>query len=307
MNRLATWVANGTLAVLCCFLAVATVRQFLAHAATPNSAFLATSAAPVAKPDALRLDPQRIVEASPFSLPGATAVDMNNLPATQLSLRLLGTLVTASLDTSFAAIEETDSRLSHIVKTQDRIKNTATIVSIERKRIVLDNAGQREELVLDEAPAANPSNNALALQARGTARRNAVRSASAASSLSDEIAMRNRSAPTTQAAPSTTSNVVSASSDPAKLLKQARLLPKFEEGNMVGMQINAIEGDSLFARIGLHNGDIVKEFNGSPVTDTKRGLDMLRNFTTAQEFNLVVQGADGSARSIHYEIREEDR
>lgn len=307
MNRIAVWIANGTLFVLCCFLVAATVNQFIANAAAPDPALFAVNESPAPKPETLRLDPQRIVEASPFSPPGAV-LDMNNLPATQLSLRLLGTLVTASPDTSFAAIEETDSRQSHIVKIQDRIKNTATVVSIERKRIILDNAGQREELVLAEAPTASTANGALAMQARSTARRSAVRSAGAQPSLSNQIAMQNRPTPAaTRPAPSTSSNAASNQLDPAQLLKQARILPKFDEGNMVGMQINSIQGNSLFAKIGLQNGDIVKEFNGVPVTDTKRGLDMLREFTTAQEFNLVVQDESGNARSIHYELREEDR
>lgn len=305
MNRIAVWTANGILIALCCLLIAATVNQFIATAKAPDPSLLEPLASATPKDETPRRDPKLIIEASPFSriVPGADPSAMDNLPTTKLSLRLLGTLATESVDTSFAAIEETDTNQSHIVKVQDRIKGTATVVSIERKRIVLENAGQREELLLEEAAAA-AQNSPLAMEARRAARYGAVRSASAGASLSEQIAQQ-QGRPIARPAPTSSSNA--GQSEPAALLRQAKILPKFEEGNMIGMQINSIQGNSLFAKIGLQNGDVVKEFNGMPITDTKRGLDMLRDFTTATGFDLVVQDPNGNARSIHYEIREGDR
>lgn len=309
MNRITVWIANGILIALCCFLMAATANQFIATAKAPDPSLLAPLETSPTKAEAPRRSPQLIIEASPFSrvVPGADPNAMDNLPATKLLLRLLGTLATESTDTSFAAIEETDTNQSHIVKVQDRIKGTATVVSIERRRIVLENAGQREELLLEEAATATAQNSSLAMEARRAARRSAVRSASASPSLSEQIAQQQGRPIERPATPTPASNANAEPSGPTALLRQAKVLPKFEEGNMIGMQINSIQGNSLFAKIGLQNGDVVKEFNGTPITDTKRGLDMLREFTTAAAFDMVVQDPNGNARSIHYEIREGDR
>ena len=50
--------------------------------------------------------------------------------------------------------------------------------------------------------------------------------------------------------------------DPSELLSQARVLPKYEQGQMVGLQVNGIKPGSLFQEIGLQEGDLITQFNG---------------------------------------------
>ena len=58
----------------------------------------------------------------------------------------------------------------------------------------------------------------------------------------------------------------SVANNPAALFSQARILPKYENGQMVGVQVNAIKAGSLFQQIGLQDGDTITEFNGIQVT-----------------------------------------
>ena len=45
--------------------------------------------------------------------------------------------------------------------------------------------------------------------------------------------------------------------DPSELLSQARVIPKYEQGQMVGVQVNAIKPGSLFQEIGRRDGDLI--------------------------------------------------
>ena len=98
-------------------------------------------------------------------------------------------------------------------------------------------------------------------------------------------------------------DVQSVANNPAALFSQARILPKYEEGQMVGVQLNSIQAGSLFEQIGIQNGDTITEFNGIQITSQQDSAAVLRQLTEASEFNVTVTGADGQPRRLTYELR----
>ena len=75
--------------------------------------------------------------------------------ATELPVRLLATVASGVPALSWAAVEDTRKRESQVVRLQDQLADSATVVAIERRRVVLENRGRREELAFEEAdPAA---------------------------------------------------------------------------------------------------------------------------------------------------------
>ena len=72
---------------------------------------------------------------------------------------------------------------------------------------------------------------------------------------------------------------------------------------MVGVQLNSIKPGSLFEQIGIRDGDTITEFNGIQVTGQQESTQVLRELTEAEEFDVIVTGADGSTRPLHYELR----
>jgi general secretion pathway protein C len=95
-------------------------------------------------------------------------------------------------------------------------------------------------------------------------------------------------------------DVRSLANNPAALFSQARILPKYEEGQMVGVQLNAIQSGSLFEQIGIQNGDTITEFNGINITSQQDSAAVLRQLTEANEFNVTVTGADGQPRQMSF-------
>jgi general secretion pathway protein C len=98
-------------------------------------------------------------------------------------------------------------------------------------------------------------------------------------------------------------DVQSVANNPAALFSQARILPKYEEGEMIGVQLNSIKEGSLFEQIGIQDGDTITEFNGIQVTGQQQSAQVLRELTEAKEFDVSVTGAGGETRRLQYELR----
>ena len=98
-------------------------------------------------------------------------------------------------------------------------------------------------------------------------------------------------------------DVQSVANNPAALFSQARILPKYEDGEMVGVQLNSIKEGSLFEQIGIQDGDTITEFNGIQVNGPQQSAQVLRELTEATEFDVSVVGPGGETRRLQYELR----
>ena len=193
------------------------------------------------------------------------------LEKTALNLRLLAT-VAGTEETSWAAVDDLDARQVLVVRVSDQLKDRAEVVGIERRRIVLRNAGRLEELALDDENAKAPK------PTRRTARK-------PRGNRSNRFALDR-------------SDIQSMANNPAKLFSQARILPKYEDGKMIGIQLNAIKSGSLFEEVGFQNGDVIVEFNGIEINNQQDSAAVLREFTQAKEYDVRVRGKDGRERNL---------
>ena len=229
--------------------------------------------------------------------PGAVET-AENLEATRLPLRLLATL--AAGDASWAALEETGSRQNLVAKVNEplckpsRYKpcqfGNVILQRVERCRIVLENQNRHEELRLEGVSACSESGVFVASSApappSATARARGVREPV------QRLAENRFAVPRTE--------VESAAANPAALYSQARILPRYEEGKMVGVQLNAIRPGSLFAQVGIQDGDTVTQVNGVIVQTPEDGQRLLQEFSAGGELRVTVKGRDGQVRDLEY-------
>ena len=159
------------------------------------------------------------------------------------------------------------------------------VVRIERRRIVLENGARREELALEKGGGAGIATTPAPVAGGSDPNMRVKR-------LSD-----NRFAVAR-------SDVENAARNPAALFSQARILPKFENGNMVGVQLNSVQPGSLFEQIGIQSGDVVTTFNGVRIDKPEQSATLLRQLTEARSFNVTVQGSDGRERTLTYDLSE---
>jgi general secretion pathway protein C len=315
LNRIVVWTANAALAVLCCWLAAGILASISGEVFAPEvpDTFVAAAAAP--GPDRTWQTRQAILDRNLFNarlLGEETEPVTEDLAATKLPLKLLGTAAAGDDRQSWAAVEDQEKRQHLVVRVADRLQGKAEVVRIERGRIVLRNGGRLEELALED------ENGAGAL-AGGALRTSATQSSDARG--------RKYGRPERRAAMEARSNeargnspvervqrlaedrfgvsrddVQSVASNPAALFSQARILPKYQDGKMMGVQLNAIQSGSLFEQIGIVDGDTITELNGIQITSQQESAAVLRQLTESTEFSVTVTGADGQQRRLTYEV-----
>jgi general secretion pathway protein C len=78
------------------------------------------------------------------------------------------------------------------------------------------------------------------------------------------------------------------------------VVPVFEEAQMVGLQFSLVQYGSQFEEIGLENGDVVTEFNGTPIDSPAKSAQLLQELSEADAVYVVGYRPDGSEKVWDY-------
>lgn len=277
MKRVLILTANVALGVLCIFLLAEIIGDILDSLLAPAGAGGSPSAASAAASPRDRADRQVILKRNLFNVstlaPGPLLDEDEEYEKTKLPLRLLGTAAAEDTALSWAAIEDLETKQHLVVRVDQEIKGGARVLSIERRRVVIQNAGRKEQLGLEGDEPASPRTAQRA--PRPNARANLERLAENRFSVNRE-------------------EVQNLATNPSALFSQARILPKYEAGQMIGVQVSAIKPGSLFEQAGLQNGDTITGVNGSPVNGPDGASKVFQNLTQGGEITLDGVGANGS-------------
>ena len=297
MNRSAIWAVNAGLFGLCCFLLAGVLAEVAAARLAPEpGAGLAAASPPgserQARPDRRQIVARNLFHSATLASPEPVIEEREDLEATQLPLRLLGTAASTDLALSWAAIDDLEAREHRIVATGGVVGPGAVVVRIERKRVVLRNRGRLEELTLDEE---RPSRVAARRPTRP-----ARASRAAARQRSESLASRVRKVAENRFEVAD-ADVEDTVRNPAALFSQARILPKYEDGEMVGIQLNAIKEGSLFEEVGLADGDTIVEFNGQRLGSPADSARFLQQLIDGSGFEVMVRGQDGGERTLTFD------
>ena len=287
-------VANAVLFVVACLLAADTANAvFAAIVLPPRSQDADEKAAdPVAAPTWSNRQAilDRNVFASSTLMPAATSAgpEPETLEATQLPLTLLGTAASKDPRHAWAAIQERGSHSTLIVSIDDTILDKATVVRIERQRVVLLEDGVHRELKLEETDL-TPKVASAGPMPTGPAARRANAMARAAERRQARL---QKTADNTYQMPP--EDVQAVMNNPAELLSQARILPVYEEGQMQGLQISQIKPGSLYEQLGMQEGDKVKVINGNPINAPDQAAAAMNALSSGGGVTLEGVSANGT-------------
>jgi general secretion pathway protein C len=266
---------NGALLGACCYLVADVVTQIGSEALEPGP-IISSPPRIEETADNRRAAPSVILERNLFGaqLTGDAQVadtEINEpLTATKLPLRLLGTAAANQEKRSRAAIEDEKTRKHMVVAVGDRLEghNRVRVTGIERTRVILDNAGRPEELLLDEGgPKQQPVRKRNSRQARRQPAKDKQES------LNDRL----------KALSGDDGQGIS------KILSSARIVPHYEDGKMQGMKVDAIKANSVFEKIGFQNGDIITEVNGIVIDRLEATSAIFDEFAEADSIETAVR------------------
>ena len=90
--------------------------------------------------------------------------------------------------------------------------------------------------------------------------------------------------------------------DPAQLSRAVRIVPSIKNGQPDGLKLYAIRPSSAFAKLGLTNGDTLKQINGFELTSADKALEVYTKLREATSLEVEVQRR-GKPVTLKYTIK----
>jgi general secretion pathway protein C len=224
----------------------------------------------------------------------AQATDPSQVPMTSLSLLLVATNVSTDAKLSFASVVNADTQFQGGYRVGDKLPGAGPVKEIHYKYIDFDNNGRIERLVLvgvsapvvasvpvSETPAAPGEENKDELQ---VALDNGIKK------IDDNNYEIDRSL------------VDKALANPMAIAKGARIVPSVKDGKADGFKLYAIRQNSVYAKLGLANGDTLQAINGFDLTSAEKALEVYTKLREASSLDVSLSRR-GKPVSIKYSIR----
>jgi general secretion pathway protein C len=188
-------------------------------------------------------------------------------PPSPLMLSLIGTFITQGQE-PYAIIEDKKKNDQDMFVLEQSIFNQATLKKIYQDRVEIERDGKIEILKLDELGGAG---------------------AGIVSSGGDDFVVEE-------------AELDKGLENLPLLLTQARAVPYFKDGRSIGLRMFAIKTGSLYEKVGLRNGDILKNINGNSLGDISQALKLFEQLKQERSINLVLE-RDKQDREFRYTIR----
>ncbi len=209
------------------------------------------------------------------------------LKPTKLNLTLWGT-VTGPPDKAVAILQDGKTRQQQLLHEGDEIQK-AIVKAIERERIVLTVNGQDEILEIEKSSPGGRRRPDYTGPGPGAVVEDQPPPPSPLDGEGDSVVRLSRA------------RVEDAMKNVNELMRQARVMPHFNNGQPDGLRLSGVRPGSLFTDIGLRSGDIITGVNGEQIQSVD---DALRFYTSLRDAdNVSVQLRRGGAeRTIEYQI-----
>lgn len=211
---------------------------------------------------------------------------------TELKLKLWGVAMHDDGRPSYCIIEDLNTHKQDLYRVGDKVAGNVTVKSVAWDRIILDRDGRDEILDLATPQGgplpARPASVAGVAPAGAAAGTAAGTSAAGAGRTADQGGNPHIRHVSDNFYNIDRSEVDSALDNMSQLFTQIRAVPHFEGGQSTGFRLFAIRQNSLFDNIGLRNGDIIQNINGTQINDPARALALIQELRQAQQLNVQI-------------------
>jgi general secretion pathway protein C len=208
-------------------------------------------------------------------------------PRTTLNLKLLGTVVGSVLSTTYAIIEDTTTRKQDVYQLGDIVQE-ATIIEIDRHRVVLKN-GDREEVLLSFQEGVVSQKPPLPQREQKSELRKPP-PAEGVRQVDQHTWRVSREA------------FIEQIENVNRFMTEVRVVPNFKDGNPDGFRIASIKPQSFLESLGLKRGDVLKGVNGLKINNPEEAFRAYQQVQTQSTITLDVE-RDNQLQSFTFEIR----
>ena len=194
---------------------------------------------------------------------------------TSLQIKLLGTLLGATATWSFAAVLDPARQKNMMVRVGDRVQGFQ-VVEIHRDRLVLQRDGRREIVTTDTVAEQLRPNGSPAPSDRPVG--------SGIRSLDENHYEASRA------------EMDDALGRLEEIVNQARILPAFRDGHAEGFRFFSVRPDSVYSKLGIASGVVVRRINGFELNGPENALEVLTRIKTASWIEVDIDRGGASVR-----------
>ena len=207
-----------------------------------------------------------------------------NAPKTTLNVRLIGVSASSNPERSAAIIQQGSQQRTYIIG-ESIGSSRVTVEEIYADRVILDNNGRLETLVMEDVGEDRP---ALSLT---------VDEATAEQNNTDEPAENSR----TECVETQLSNIAD---DPSSIMEYVSISPAMEGGSLVGYRLKAAKNPELFQQAGFQNGDLAVAINGYDLTDMEQAMLASEELANQKQVSIEIE-RDGERMELSFELPEQ--
>ncbi len=225
----------------------------------------------------------------------APKIDMDSAPVhTSLRVKLLGTLVAGLPEWSICSIQDVVTLKTQTYMVGDMIQ-TAEILEIERSRVIIKNNNRREfiDATSGDGSVAPPPIAAAPVAAAPAANTGAPPPVALGNGIK-AVSENEYEVPRAEI-DKTLSNL-------NDVAMQARIVPAFKDGVAQGFKLFSIRPDSIYTKIGVQNGDVLKRINGYDLNSPEKALEIYSKLKEASRIDIEIE-RNGSTVRKTYNVR----
>ncbi|AGC44215.1 general secretion pathway protein C [Myxococcus stipitatus DSM 14675] len=291
------WTVTLLFIALVALLAAKTVNLFVESAISPVPTSGANARAPtqtrqqaaLALPDMeglSRVTGIKIPEPEkPVVEPSAPLADLNAEPVKSgLRVKLLGTLVASNPDWSFASIQDMVTQRAQTYMKGNELQG-ATVHEIERERVIVINNGRKE--FIDGNPGDGAGTFTPPTPPVAVGNPNPSSGIRAVSDNEYEVPRE---------------EINKTLNDLNSVAMQARIVPAFKDGQAVGFKLFSIRPDSIYTKIGVQNGDVIRRINGFDLNSPEKALEVYSKMKDASRIEIEIE-RNGAPIRKSYNVR----
>ena len=281
-----SWAVDAVAVVIGAYLAARTVNTIAAAAIAPKPALVQqASATPQAsgQPQRVELDADKVAKLFDVPLPKPPQpgeekaqpqrAGWNPVPVrSSLHGSLVGTAIAEPRQYSLCQISNPDLNETQVYTIGDKYQG-ARIYGIEKDRVLIDNSGVNE--YIDNSAAAPPNLGVVPLpQPVGVAQGGGGEGVKQLSENQYVVAR---------------SEINNALTNLSDLATKARIVPSFKNGVANGFKLFSIVPDSLYAKIGVQNGDVIRRINGYEMNSPDKALEIYQKLRDASRIEIELE------------------
>ena len=293
-----SWAFDAVAVLLGAYLAARTVNTIAAAAIAPKPALVQQAGATpqsAAQPQRVELDADKVAKLFDVPLPKPPApgaettqtqrAGWNPVPVrSSLHGTLIGTAIADPAKYSLCQITNPDVNETQVYAIGEKYQD-ARIYAIEKERVLIDNAGVNE--YIDNSLAAPPNLGVIPIVQPGALGQAQAGGGEGVRQLSENQYVVARS------------EINNALTNLSDLATKARIVPSFKNGVANGFKLFSIVPDSLYAKIGVQNGDVIRRINGYEMNSPDKALEIYQKLRDASRIEIEIERRGETLRKTY--------